>query len=98
IEHEGREAGARYRFRDDLAREWEEQARRFDHQEHRQHLVGYVAQGEETAVAQVDDEMRAIVGARRDVELERHFVNTFAGALDVEVELDVQLWLDLPGE
>jgi hypothetical protein len=40
--------------------------------------------------------MGAVVRTRRNVELQRHFVDAVAGILDVEVELDVELRLDLP--
>ena len=68
------------RVGDDLAREREEQARRLDQQERLKRLLGDVAEAEQAGVAEVDDEMDAVVRARRDFDLQRDFVDVVAGA------------------
>ena len=59
-------------------------------------LLGYVADCEQPRVGEVDDEMDAVVGPRGNVELQADFVRAVAGAIDAEVELNVELRLDLP--
>ena len=61
VEQQRREAEVLDGFGDDLAGEREQQARRFDQQERRQRLFGNVAEAEQAGVAQVDDEMGAVV-------------------------------------
>src|SRR6478735_2717925 len=41
--------------------------------------------------------MDAIVGTRGNVELQRDLMRAFAGVFDIQVELDVEAGLDLPG-
>ncbi len=71
IEEQRREAGVRHRLGDDLAREGEEQARRLDEQEGLERFFRQVAKAEQPGVAQVDDEMDAVVRAGGDVDLQR---------------------------
>ena len=79
IEQQRREAGVGDGFGDDLPGEREDQARRFDQQERRQRFVGDAAEPEQPGVAQVDDEMDAIVRPRRDFDLQRDFVDIVGG-------------------
>src|SRR3954452_19437912 len=97
IEHQGREAGVRHRFGNDLPGKREEEARAFDQQERRDSVLGHVLQIEQDGGGEVDDEMYTIVRPSRNVELQRYLVHIVASALRIEIELDIELRLDLPG-
>ena len=61
-------------------------------------LLGHVAEAEQARVAQVHDEMDAVLRARGNLDLQRDLVDVFGGRFDVDVELDVERRLDLPLE
>ena len=81
VEQQRREAGVLRRIGDDLAGEREQQARRFDQQERRQRFVGEIAQPVEAGVAEVDQEVDALVGAGRDLDLEHDLVDVVGDRL-----------------
>src|SRR5690348_4258581 len=97
IEQQRREAHARHGVGDDLAGKREEEPRRLDQQEGCDRLVGHVADGEQATIAEVDNEMDAVLRPRRNVEFERHFMRALLLRLGIKVELDVEAGLDLPG-
>ena len=68
------------RVGDDLASEREDQARSFDQKERLKRIGGHVPKTEEAGVAEVDDEMDAVLGASRDLDLEGDFVDVVGGA------------------
>ena len=98
VEQHRREAEVLDRFGDDLAREREQQARGFDQHERRELVVGDVAQPEHAAVAQIDEKVRALVRRGLQFDAQDHFMDIVADAVDVEIELDVELGRGLPLE
>ena len=65
---------------DDLAGEREEQAGSLDQQERLQRLFREVAEAEQAGVAQVDQEVDAVVRPGGDLDLEHDFMDVFGDA------------------
>src|SRR5215213_5209118 len=98
VEEQRREAAVADCFGDDLAGKREKKARGLDQKERLQCLCRNIAKSEKSGVTEVDGEMHAVVRAGRHFDLQSDLMDLVGGALDVDIELYVEVRLHLPLE